>query len=296
VLKVCDPRFGTPRTRRRRTLAPEVSRRAAELGFRLLPWQRQVLAVGLEQWRGRPAYRDILISVPRQSGKSSLALALIVWRLLSAPGMNILYAGQTRSAAREKLLYSWWPRLASSPLAERFELFRGFGAEMLAADNGSRLRLVSATESGGHGETADAVLVDEAWAQDVRLEQAVRPTMATRRHGQLFAMSTAGTDKSLWWRAKLDAGQAAAGMGLTDGVACFDWSAPPDANPADELVWWSTMPALGRLIDVDTVRADLANMGVGEFRRAYLNQWADPAAEGWRIFNEEKWRLAREDR
>jgi hypothetical protein len=54
------------------------------------------------------------------------------------------------------------------------------------------------------------------------------------------------------------------------------------------------MPALGRLIDVATVRADLANMGVTEFRRAYLNQWLDPRAEGWQVFDQELWRRARE--
>ena len=49
------------------------------------------------------------------------------------------------------------------------------------------------------------------------------------------------------------------------------------------------MPALGRLIDVETVRADLANMGVAEFKRAYLNQWPDESDEGWRVFNEAQW-------
>jgi hypothetical protein len=33
------------------------------------------------------------------------------------------------------------------------------------------------------------------------------------------------------------------------------------------------MPALGRLSDVGTIRADLANMAVHEFKRGYLNLW-----------------------
>jgi phage terminase large subunit-like protein len=284
----CPPRYGTPRTARR-SLGGQVSAIARDLGLRLLPWQRHVLTVGLEQARGRPAFRDVLVSVPRQSGKSSLAMTLVVWRLLSGPDINVLYAGQTRAAAREKLLYSWWPRLASSPLGERFTLFRGFGAEMLAADTGSALRLVSSSESGGHGETADLVVIDEGWAQDVRLEQATRPTLATRKHGQLWVVSTAGSDRSTWWRGKLDAGQSAASMGVTEGLACFDWSAPPDANPADEAVWRATMPALGRLVDPATIRADLANMDVDEFRRAYLNTWASEAEQGWRVLPRVLW-------
>src|SRR5436309_1094435 len=102
----CVPRWASPRTGRR-TSGPAVATVAKELGLTLLPWQRRVLSTALEQARDRPAYRDVLISVPRQSGKSSLALALIIWRMLEAPEMRVLYSAQTRSAAREKLLLGW---------------------------------------------------------------------------------------------------------------------------------------------------------------------------------------------
>jgi hypothetical protein len=167
----CVPRWASPRTRRR-TFGPAVAGFARQLGLDLLPWQRLVLSVALEQSRGRPAYRDCLVSVPRQSGKSSLALALIIWRMLQEPETRVLYGAQTRSAARKKLLLGWWPLLARSPLADRFELYRGFGAEMVTADNGSTLELLSATESSGHGETTDLVIVDEACVHvEARVEQ-----------------------------------------------------------------------------------------------------------------------------
>lgn len=289
----CPPRWAAPRTGRR-TVGPAVARTAALLGLKLLPWQRLVLAVALEQARGRPAYRDVLVSVPRQSGKSSLALALIVWTMTARPGSRILYGAQTRVAARQKMLEGWWPRLAGSPLAGEVRLFRGFGNETISHANGSVLGLLSANESAGHGETTDVVIVDEAWVHtDARVEQAVRPTMATRPAAQLWAMSTAGTWRSVWWRGKLDAARHAAQMGVADGVAGFDWSAPEGANPAEEATWWGCMPALGRLIAVETVRADLAAMGVAEFSRAFLNMWPDPLGEGWAVFDEAKWRAAR---
>jgi phage terminase large subunit-like protein len=289
----CEPRFATPRTRRR-TLGPQVARVARQIGLDLLPWQRLVLSVALEQARGRPAYRDVLVSVPRQSGKSTLLLALIAWQMTERPGSRILYGAQTRVSARQKMLSAWWPRLASSPLGPDLKLFRGFGNETIEHPNGSVLQLLSAAESAGHGETCDLVLVDEAWVHpDSRVEQSVRPTMATRKAAQLWAVSTAGTARSLWWKDKLDAGIAAAQMGVTDGLACFDWSAAPEANPADESTWWRCMPALGRLVDVATIRADLVNMGVGEFKRAFCNVWPDPAGEGWQVFAQEAWARAR---
>src|SRR5436190_10476035 len=277
----CEPRFATQRTARR-TLGPQVTRVARRIGLYLLPWQRLVLAVALEQARGRPAYRDVLVSVPRQSGKSTLLLALILWRLTSYPGSRILYGAQSRVSARQKMLNTWWPRVVASPLAADLKLFRGFGNETIEHTNGSVLQLLSAAESAGHGETTDLVIVDEAWVHtDSRVEQAVRPTMATKRDAQLWAVSTAGTWRSVWWRGKLDVGISATTMGVDSGMCCFDWSAGESANPADEATWRACMPALGRLVDVATVRADLANMGVAEFARAYCNMWPDPAGEGW---------------
>jgi phage terminase large subunit-like protein len=171
---------------------------ARRIGLDLLPWQRLVLSVALEQVRGRPAYRDVLVSVPRQSGKSTLVLALIVWRMTQRPGSRILYGAQTRVAARQKMLATWWPRLASSPLGADLKLFRGFGNETIEHAGGSVLQLLSAAESAGHGETCDLVVVDEAWVHgDSRVEQSVRPTMATRKDAQMWAVSTAGTSRSV---------------------------------------------------------------------------------------------------
>jgi hypothetical protein len=102
----------------------------------------------------------------------------------------------------------------------------------LSCDNGSRLELLSATESAGHGETTDLLVVDEAWVhQDAAIERGIRPTMATRRDAQLWAMSTAGTAKSIWWRGKLDAGRLGAEMGVTEGSCLFEWAASPDDDP-----------------------------------------------------------------
>jgi phage terminase large subunit-like protein len=292
-VEACPPRWATPRTGRR-TLSPQVARIARDLGIPLLPWQRLVLSVALERSGRRPAYRDVLVSVPRQSGKSSMALALIIWRLLAEPDQLVLYSAQNRVAARRKLLHTWWPRITRSPLAERFSLFRGFGNEMLSADNGSRLELLSATESAGHGETTDLVVIDEAWVhQDAAVEQSIRPTMSTRGDAQLWAMSTAGTAKSIWWRGKLDTGRTSAELGVTSGACLLEWAADPSDDPTDEAVWWATMPALGRLSQVETIRADLANMAIAEWKRAFLNLWPDESAEGWAVVAKDLWEASR---
>jgi phage terminase large subunit-like protein len=260
------------------------------LGFSLLPWQRLVLSTTLERTGRRPAYRDVLVSVPRQSGKSTLALALIAWRMASQPGARVVYTAQTRLAARERLLRTWWPRLARSPLASQFTLSRAYGAETLEHANGSLLQLLSSAETAGHGETIDLAVIDEAWTHtSPALEQGIRPAMVTRADAQMWILSTAGTARSTWWRSKLENGRAAAEMGVADGLALLEWAAAPDQDPTDERTWWGCMPALGRLIDPETVRQDLASMGVDQFKRSMLNLWPDEQEQGWKVISKAVW-------
>ena len=71
--------------------------------------QDEVEPVALEHDDDRLAYRDGTLTLPRQAGKSSLLVALLVWRMLATPGQHVVFAAQTRLAARNKLFDDWWP-------------------------------------------------------------------------------------------------------------------------------------------------------------------------------------------
>jgi phage terminase large subunit-like protein len=194
------PRSGVPaRWATRRTRRASYGRKAAEvaavLGLELLPWQRQVLDVALEHQRGHLVYRDVVVSVPRQAGKSTLVLVLILYRLLAAP-CHAVYGAQTRLAARQKLLDDWVPLIRRSPLSKLFEASRATGQESLLAlgGTGSRCRVISSDETAAHGQTASLGVLDESWSLDQAAEQAVRPALVTKRNGQLWIASTA------WYR------------------------------------------------------------------------------------------------
>lgn len=285
------PRFQVPATDRP-SYGGAVAATAARLGVPLMGWQEHVAGVALEHDGGQLAYRDVAVSTPRQSGKSTLTLALIVSRMLAAPGQTVVYASTTRLAARTKLFDKWWPRLRRSPLRDMFTLTRATGAEALRAANGSTMYLLSADEGAGHGEVVDLAVLDECWRLDASAEQAVCPAMATRRNGQLWALSTAGTERSVFWRSKVDAGRTTAELGLAEGMAYFEWSAADGADVTDSAAWPAWMPALGVTIDERTVAADLAGMEEPEWRRAYANQWPD-AAGGWLAIPKDVWTAAR---
>ena len=291
-----EPRFASERSSRP-SWGPALLKTASALGTRcpcgcgvFMPWQQLVADVALERDRGRLVYRNVEVTVPRQSGKTTIMLAVIVHRMLAAANQRVAYGAQTRIAARSKLLDTLWPMIKASSLAGLFRPpSRAMGSESLRSHNGSILTLLSTEESAGHGDTLDLAVLDECWALGPAVEQAVRPAMATRPNAQIWMLSTAGNAKSLWWRSKIDGGRVAAQTGVSKGTAYFEWSASEDADVFDPAVWPSFMPALGHTIDAETVAADLAVMSPSEWRRAYANQWPDESAEGWKVIQEDVW-------
>lgn len=276
----CLPRWATSRTDRR-TLGTAVAAVASEWGHDLMPWQRQVLDVALEvDGDGQLVYREVVVTVPRQSGKSSLLLPLGLHRCVAWGGpQRVIYAAQNRQAARSKFLEDWRPLINTSPLADLGRFLAGKGDEKLELRNGSYFELSATTETAGHGKTIDLAIIDEAFAlTDNRLEQAFKPAMVTRPSAQMWVVSTAGTGDSTYLNGKVERGRAAVESGLTDGVAFFEWSAPDGADPVDPETWRACMPALGHTVDESTIRSNQLSMDEGEFARAFLNRWTTAKA------------------
>ncbi|MGH3369601.1 MAG: terminase large subunit domain-containing protein [Nocardioidaceae bacterium] len=288
----CPPRWGTRRTDRP-TLGPKLAAVAELLGTPLMPWQRHVADVALEvdPATGLLVYREVNLTVPRQSGKTLLLLCAMVHRAQGfGRRQGIVYTAQTRNDARKKWENEHVEVLRRSPLKSLFSVRKSNGSEAILWRNGSMHGITSSTEKAGHGETLDMGVIDEAFAhEDSRLEQGLRPTMITRPQPQLWVVSTAGTRKSVFLRGKVDAGRVRCDLGLTDSVAYFEWSASGDADPADPETWWSCMPALGHTVTEDAIRSEFEGMPLAEFRRAFLNQWPDDAPDEWLVVPRATW-------
>ena len=293
-----QPRFATPVTSRP-NLAAGIGKTAELLGYRtvlgpgLMPWQHEVNAITTEQTpEGRFAYRQVVIEVMRQQGKTVDLLAMMIARALRRPGTQIAYTAQTHKDARKRLLDTWWPIIEGSKLRRFIDVRRGSGSEAYLFRNGSMLSLVSSTQVSGHGDSLDLGVIDEAWAQrDDHLEQAMRPAMMTR-DAQLWIVSAAGTETSEYFRGKVEDGRARAEMGVTENGCYIGYSAADDEDPADPATWRRRMPALGITVSEETVRADYELMDLPEFRRAYLCQWPDVARPGWDVIGEDTWGAA----
>lgn len=251
------------------------------LGVPAMPWQRRVLDVACEvDDNGLPAYREVLFSTPRQSGKSSLLLGLSIHRAnvaarQLAKSQRIAYSAQTGFDARRKMLEDWVPALEASrlwPLVTNVR--RAQGSEGVTFRGGSTFQPIASTASAGHGRTVDLGIIDEAFNDvDDRREQSLVPAMITVPSAQLWITSTAGTDASLYLRRKVDAGRLAVEQGLTRGLCYFEWSAADELDLDDEDTWPTFMPALARTQTLEAVRHAKLTMLPDEFARAFGNRW-----------------------
>lgn len=271
----CPPRWGTARNPDRATYGPNVAEISAEFGKPFQPWQHYLANTALEidPVTGLLVYETVIVTLPRQQGKTCITISLMSWRAMSRPLQTIVYAAQTRTAALEKLRDDHEPTLARSVYSDRYEPSWATNAEKLRFDNGSIWGIQATTKTAGHGPTLDLGVLDEGWSQvDNRVDQAWLPAMMTR-DSQMWLPSTMGTDASTYFNGKVDTGREAVDAGVQEGIAYFEWSAETDADPNDPATWRSCMPALGHTVTESKIRSAQMTLAdqPGEFARAYCN-------------------------
>lgn len=273
---------------------------ARALGQPFMPWQQHVADVAgeVDPRTGLPVYREIVLLVPRQSGKTTLLLSEMVHRAWAFGRPQLTrYAAQTGDDAIGK-----WKEhveiLEGTPFRTLFETEDTNGQRSLQWANKSRYTPTATTKKSGHGKTLDQGVIDEAFAQvDFRTEQAMVPAMVTRADAQLFVVSTAGDLTSVFLNAKIAANRERleADPLAPSSVAYFEWSIPEDEDPFAEETWWRHMPALGRTIGPGAIRSALESMladpleGERGFRRAFGNQ-TDRGSANETVFAAEDWR------
>jgi phage terminase large subunit-like protein len=248
-----------------------------------MPWQSHAAHLGLEMVENSdgilvPAYREVICTVMRQSGKSTLLFSLFAHRstMWASLPQRCVYTAQDGQAARKKLIEDMGPMYQESKLFTRLvqRVFKGVGNEGIDFKTGSTIRTIGSSEAAGHGMTSTGLAgIDESFADvDFRREQALQPSMATVADAQTWNVSTAGTERSVYLRKKIDDGRAAVADGSDRGLAYIEYSIPDDEDCDDPEVWWRYMPALGWTIGEDVVRHARQTMPDGEWRRSFGNQ------------------------
>lgn len=290
-------RGGTKRDESRRSEGARAARVAAMLGTPLLPWQRYVLDVATEidPDTGSYYYNRVVISTPRQCGKSALVDVDDTYSASLGMNRRIVYAAQTGKDSedhfkeyRERILHS---RL--SQVIDRFRLSNGNMSCRFI--NGSTISPMAMTKVAGHGKQLDKMTIDEAFSltkeQGDTILDSIVPTMNTRLkrtgvNAQLWITSTEGTSESTFFNGILD--------DLREGddhprTCWFDFGVPFDSDPEDlnNIMAWH--PAAGLLWYKPQLVDFSASFGDNRrgFARAFGNLRDTGLSE--RIISEDLW-------
>lgn len=245
---------------------------AASAGLELMPWQRRVLRGALSERRdGRWAARQVGLVVPRQNGKGTVIEAAELYWLLVAGEKKILHSSHLFKTSKDAFNRLLDLLNYSQDLSTKVKNVRwSKGEEGIDFANGAKIDFVSRSKGGGRGLQGDKLVLDEAFALKDEHIEAIQPTMATRRNGQIWLTSTPPLDTISGGPMFALRERALAGE---DRVYWADWGAPPHADMDDESEWYQSNPSLGYLIELETMRDFRASMTAEGFAREHLGVW-----------------------
>lgn len=285
------PRYATPPPRL--TRGPAIAQVMRTLGNDPMPWQVRALdVIGELDAQGKYRWPLVIISVPRQSGKTTMTMAVALHRILTGTGRKAWHTAQTGQDARRKWLELVDVALAS-PWRTGLKARKTNGAEGLEVPRlRSKFSPHPPTEESLHGEQSDLNIIDEGWAFDdaegAALMQAIVPTQAARlMHGpgpQTIIVSTVGTAASTWFHGLLD--RARAGDG---DIALVEYGIGPDDDPSDLEAVAAAHPAYGHTMTMDSLKRAFDQLGPAEFARAFGNR---PTGARERLIATEAWQAA----
>lgn len=289
-----EPKFATKRDPSRPTLGTlQAAFARIWLGHDFMPAQRLIADVAGELLpNGLPAYPLVVVTEPRQAGKSHLAMAQIGERCFSRPGFRAWYTAQSGQDARDQFIKFDEDVVQGAPLSSVVRTLIGAGREVMKFPGNSQLRPHPPSEEKLHGKQSDRNDIDEAWAFSMdegrMLMQAIGPTQLTRPGAQTFIWSAGGTANSTWLAELVARGRAG-----DPGICYVEYGIPDDADPEDLDVIAQYHPAYGHTVTMDSLRS-LRTLFAGDpagWARAAGNRWTEIIGGAIRVPDWERHRI-----
>jgi hypothetical protein len=282
---------------------------AAELGFPLMPWQAYVhdVANEVDPDTGWWAYDEVVITVERQAGKTTLKIPLYAHRMQLVPRGELWMTAQNGKKAVKRWENATNAMLAIPELNPHLKRWVTVARERMQwTPTGALLVPFAPDDENMHGESPDLVDVDEWWAFDAVAAEGLiasySPGFLTK-NAQAWKTSTMGTEASAGLNADVKKGRAAVEMDRRTGIAYFEWSLEdePFGIPIDELTDEQLVkacieihPAIGfhPKAPAEKMRhhigGELKTLGRREFIRAYGNR-LQSSTGGWNVVSQPQW-------
>ena len=237
-----------------------------------LPWWRVALDRALEvDAQSRLLWKVVVVTVPRQSAKTSLMAEVCLWRAHQSERFgerqHVLHAGNKLVAARRAQVEVWpWAQQSG------YTVKQAMGRETIELPDGSAWEVSSLASA--YGSRVSMAFLDEAFDVDPEpVEKALWPTMVQRVQPQLWLVSTANDESTDLIPARRHKAMS------EDGVTCLvDWGVPDGADPQDMDLWPGASPVWSeqRLDWMQTARRD------SDFAGQWLNRWPEWTSDGQR--------------
>ena len=259
-------------------------------GLELDEWQKWLLRAILERYPAdhptypnRLRYRQVVISVGRQNGKSLIAAMLGLYGLLlhEVGPQCISLASSTDQAniVYNRVLYV----INSNPfLKKRFKRAtetRG----IVTSDGGGRYDVKAAKEAALQGIPISFCLFDELHLAKEGMWSAAVLGTSQRKDGIVVGITTAGDQNSKTLIDLYKSGKAASnGAADLERFGFFLWEAPENSKVDDPKAIMAANPsvAAGR-IGMEQVISDLKTIPEHEARRYRLNQFIAGSTNSW---------------
>ena len=249
----------------------EVKKFLKDCNLELLAWQEYVLTDMLKVDKaGKWRRKTNLLLVARQNGKTHLARIRILAGLFIFGEKNIVAMSSNRGMALDTFrkvvdVIEDNPHL----MAQVKQIRVANGQESVELLSGARYEIVAATRDGSRGKTADLLYIDELREIDEDSWTAAKPITRARPNSQIFMTSNAGDAFST----VLNDLRSRCLSYPPPTMGFWEYSADDWAKITDKDAWYQANPALGYLIDEETIAEAIATSSVEASRTETLCQW-----------------------
>jgi phage terminase large subunit-like protein len=258
-------------------------RSADDPEFELDEWQSELIRRILEIYpddherAGQLRFRQVVVSMGRQNGKSVIGAILGLYGLLRAPGQSVI--GIASSAEQARILYDRTMLVIrrNKSLADRFAKLTD--TRGIRAHDGGKYEIKAAKSSALQGIPINVGLADELHIMPGALWSDMVNGTSSKSNGIVIGITTAGDENSELLKQLYEVGmKAAGGDPQFERFGFFVWEAPDARVPDDdeELSEYlkAANPALqaGR-IDMSTVLSDVRAMPPSDVIRYRLNRF-----------------------
>lgn len=265
------------------TEGPSLNGICSEVGVPLAEWQRSLsMAAGAKSADGLYAAETIVVSIPRQAGKTHWARAYVFAQCIKHSGTTVAWTAHHTKVAAES--FAALKTLATSekvaPHVQRIVGARG--SEAIEFVNGSRILMAAREKAGIRGFAKIRILVlDEAQILSEAAMSDMVPTLNQATNPQIIMMGTPPRpqDRGDVFTNRRDEALAAQQRGeAADSVLYFETSADADAETDDHEQWRLANPSFPKFTPVKAMQRMRRELSEDDYRREALGIWDDKGA------------------